>query len=77
GKDYTNPEDLTPEVTVKEALKLAYPDEITEKNGLLFYDKRPIYEEVIQSYVDEYTAKQIRKQLNDKKGKLKDVKKLY
>ncbi|MCU4733707.1 PA14 domain-containing protein [Bacillus cereus] len=77
GKNYTDPEDLTPELTLKEALKLAYPDEITEKDGLLFYNDKPIYEEAVQSYVDEYTAKQIKKQLNDNTGKFKDVKKLY
>ncbi|WP_308218773.1 binary toxin-like calcium binding domain-containing protein [Bacillus cereus group sp. BfR-BA-01347] len=77
GKDYTDPEDLTPEITLKEALKLAYPDEITEKEGLLFYNDRPLYEEVIQSFVDEYTSKQIKKQLTDTTGKFKNVKNLY
>lgn len=77
GKNFTNPEDLTPEVTLKEALKLAYPDDIKEKDGLLFYNDQPIFEESVQSYVDEYTAKRIRKQLNDNNGNFKDVKDLY
>ncbi|MBG9789833.1 binary toxin-like calcium binding domain-containing protein [Brevibacillus laterosporus] len=77
AKDYTNPEDKTPNLSVKEALKLAYPDEIEEKDGLLFYNDQPIFEASVQSYVDEYTAKQIRKQLNDSTGSFKDVKNLY
>ncbi|HDR3451566.1 Vip1Ea1 (plasmid) [Bacillus thuringiensis serovar morrisoni str. 4AA1] len=77
GKDYSDPEDLTPGLTFREALKLAYPDEVTEKDGLLFYNNKPIYEEAVQSYLDEYTAKQVKKQLEDTTGKFKDVKKLY
>ncbi|AMR88629.1 binary toxin-like calcium binding domain-containing protein [Bacillus thuringiensis] len=77
GKDYNNPEDLTPELTLKEALKLAYPNEIAEKGGLLFYNDKPIYEEAILSYVDQYTAKRIKEQIKDNSGRFKDVTKLY
>ena len=76
AKDYDNPEDKTPSVSLKEALKLAFP-EITEKEGLLYYHDQPIYESSVMSYVDENTAQEIKKQISDTKGIFKDVKQLY
>ncbi|MCU5669006.1 PA14 domain-containing protein [Bacillus cereus] len=77
GKDYTNPEDLTPEITLKEALKLAYPEEIKEKDNLLYYKDKPIYESSVMAYLDENTAKEVKKQINDTSGTFKDVNHLY
>nr|ANP24201.1 binary vegetative insecticidal protein [Bacillus thuringiensis] len=77
GKDYTKPEDKTPSLTLKDALKLAYPEEITEKDGLLYYNDTPIYESSVMTYLDENTAKEVKKQLNDKTGNFKDVSQLY
>lgn len=77
GKDYTDPEDRTPEVTLKEALKIAYPKEITEKDGVLSYNDRPMNEEAILGFIDPFTRDEIQKQLDDKTGVFKDVHKLY
>ena len=77
AKNYSNPEDKTPSLTLKEALKLAYPEEITEINKLLYYNDRPIYESSIMAYVDTNTATEVKKQLNDTTGIFKDVKYLY
>ncbi|MFQ6324092.1 binary toxin-like calcium binding domain-containing protein [Lactococcus garvieae] len=77
GKDYSNAEDKTPEVTLKEALLLAYPEDITDKNGILEYKGIPLEEYSVLSYVDEYTSKLIQKQLSDKTGIFKDVHNLY
>lgn len=76
AKDYENPEDKTPSLTLKEALKLAYP-QIKEKEGLLYYKEKPIYESSVMTYLDQNTAQEIKKQLNDTTGQFKDVKKLY
>ncbi|MGH0590648.1 binary toxin-like calcium binding domain-containing protein, partial [Bacillus mycoides] len=77
AKDYEHPEDKTPSVTLKEALKLGYPDEIKEKDGLLYYKDKPIYESSVMAYLDENTAKEVEKQIKDETGNFKDVKKLY
>ncbi|MGA5662635.1 binary toxin-like calcium binding domain-containing protein [Bacillus bombysepticus] len=77
GKDYTNPEDKTPSLTLNDALKLAYPEEITEKDGLLYYNDNPIYESSVMTYLDKNTAKEVKKQLNDTTGIFKDVNHLY
>ncbi|MBN9901331.1 binary toxin-like calcium binding domain-containing protein, partial [Bacillus thuringiensis] len=77
AKDYTHPEDKTPELTLKDALKLSYPDQIKEKDGLLYYNDKPIYESSVMTYLDENTAKEVKKQINDTTGKFKDVQHLY
>ncbi|HDR4766490.1 TPA: binary toxin-like calcium binding domain-containing protein [Bacillus thuringiensis] len=77
GRDYANPEDKTPSLTLKDALKIAYPEEITEKDGLLYYEDKPIHESSVMTYLDENTAKEVKKQLNDTNGKFKDVNRLY
>ncbi|PNK22774.1 hypothetical protein CBR59_30085 [Bacillus thuringiensis] len=77
AKDYDYPEDKTPSLTLKDALKLSYPDEIKETDGLLYYNDKPIYESSVMTYLDENTAKEVKKQLNDTTGKFKDVNHLY
>lgn len=76
AKDYQYPEDKTPSLTLKEALKLAYP-EINEKDGLLYYNNRPIYESSVMTYLDRNTANEVKKQLDATSGPFKDVHKLY
>ncbi|WP_410491856.1 PA14 domain-containing protein (plasmid) [Bacillus thuringiensis] len=76
-KNYDRPEDKTPSLTLKEALKLSYPDEIQEIDGLLYYNDKPIYESSVMTYLDENTAKEVKKQINDTAGKFKDVNHLY
>ncbi|OTW37622.1 binary toxin-like calcium binding domain-containing protein, partial [Bacillus thuringiensis] len=77
AKNYDNPEDKTPSLSLKEALKLGYPEEIKEKDGLLYYNDKPIYESSVMTYLDENTAKEVKEQLNDTTGKFKDVKQLF
>ncbi|WP_179892740.1 binary toxin-like calcium binding domain-containing protein [Bacillus thuringiensis] len=77
AKDYEYPEDKTPSLTLKEGLKLGYPDEIQEKDGLLYYKNKPLYESSVMTYLDERTSKEVMKQINDTTGNFKDVKKLY
>ncbi|EJC3746269.1 hypothetical protein MYY11_002669 [Enterococcus faecium] len=76
AKDYQYPEDKTPSLTLKEALKLAYP-EINEKDGLLYYNDQPIYESSVMTYLDKNTANEVKSQLNATSGPFKDVHKLY
>ncbi|WP_276307179.1 binary toxin-like calcium binding domain-containing protein [Bacillus thuringiensis] len=77
AKDYSHPEDKTLSLTLKDALKLAYPEEITEKDKLLYYNDKPIYESSVMTYVDKNTAKEVKKQLDDTTGIFKDVEYLY
>ncbi|WP_000574797.1 binary toxin-like calcium binding domain-containing protein, partial [Bacillus thuringiensis] len=77
AKDYDNPEDKTPSLSLKEALKLGYPEEIKEKDGLLYYKDKPIYESSVMTYLDENTAKEVEKQLQDTTGIYKDINHLY
>lgn len=77
ARNYADPEDLTPSLSLKEALKLAYPDEVTEKNGLLYINDTHLNESAIQSFVDENTANLMKKQLQDETGPFKDVKSLF
>lgn len=76
AKDYQYPEDKTPSLTLKEALKLAYP-EINEKDGLLYYNDQPIYESSVMTYLDKNTANEVKSQLSATSGPFKDVHKLY
>lgn len=77
AKDYSNVEDYTPELTLKEAIVLAFPDDVTEQKGLLYYRETPIHEESIQSFIDPYTADLIEKQISSTNGVFKDVTTLY
>ncbi|PER03262.1 hypothetical protein CN489_31850, partial [Bacillus cereus] len=77
AKDYDNPEDKTPSLSLKEALKLGYPAEIKEKDGLLYYNDKPIYESSVMTYLDANTAKEVKEQLNDTTGIYKDINHLY
>ena len=78
AKSYTNPElNNAPSITVREALKLGFPNEVKEKNGLLYYNDKPIFESSVMTYVDEFTSKQIKKQIDDKTGQFKNVNTIY
>nr|AEH05932.1 vegetative insecticidal protein [Bacillus cereus]AHA51205.1 vegetative insecticidal protein [Bacillus cereus] len=77
AKDYAYPEDKTPSLTLKDALKLSFPEEIKETDGLLYYNNKPIYESSVMTYLDGNTAKEVKKQINDKTGEFKDVQHLY
>ncbi|PGT99132.1 hypothetical protein COD21_31460 [Bacillus cereus] len=77
AKNYDDPEDKTPSVSLKEALKLGYPEDIKEKDGLLYYQDQPMYESSVMAYLDENTAKEVKEQINDTTGKFKDVENLY
>ncbi|AMR88630.1 MULTISPECIES: binary toxin-like calcium binding domain-containing protein [Bacillus cereus group] len=85
AKDYKNPEDKTPSLTIKEGLKIAYPESISEdKDGILFYEykndegkvtKKQLSEENIMPYLDEDTSKEFERQLSDGSAKgLYDIK---
>ncbi|PNK22772.1 hypothetical protein CBR59_30070 [Bacillus thuringiensis] len=43
----------------------------------MYYNDKPIYESSVMTYLDERTAKEVKKQLNDTTGKFKGVKHLY
>ncbi|MCZ1525859.1 hypothetical protein FZM77_07625 [Enterococcus faecium] len=77
GKNYDDPEDRIPVISLKEALIIAYPEEITEKDGLLYYEDKPLYESSIMTIVDKNTAKLVDKQLKDTGEDFKDVNSLY
>lgn len=79
AKDYRNPEDKIPSVSVKDALKLAYPDEITETvDGKLKYNGTLLADPTAyMTYMDSYTAEEVKTQINDKNGTFKDVNELY
>lgn len=77
AKDYSNPEDKTPELTVKEALKLSFPEQIKEEDGELKYRDKTIDESTVLSFVDEYTNTQINKQISSKEGPFKNINHLY
>ncbi|WP_251861383.1 binary toxin-like calcium binding domain-containing protein [Clostridium sp. Marseille-Q2269] len=85
AKNYKNPEDKTPSLTIKEGLKIAYPEAISEdKDGILFYEytdnegksnKKQLSEESVMTYTDEDTSKEFKRQLSDGSAKgLYDIK---
>ncbi|WP_248000480.1 binary toxin-like calcium binding domain-containing protein [Lactiplantibacillus plantarum] len=77
AKDYSDPEDLTPEVTLKDALKMSFEDVTEDKNGDLYYNEHiPIRESMLLGILDEKTNKMINKQVKDT-GKFADVKDLF
>lgn len=78
AKDFEDPEDLTPVLTVKEALKLAFKNNITEEaDGFLYYDDKLMEEPQTLRIVDEYTRKTMEKQIKATSGPFKDVKTFY
>ncbi|NFS09208.1 hypothetical protein FDE99_15930 [Clostridium botulinum] len=66
-----------PVITLRQAIKLSFPKEVTEKEGLLYYNDRPVFESAVMTYTDTNTLKMIEKQINDKTGEFKDVNTLY
>ncbi|MCC5425079.1 binary toxin-like calcium binding domain-containing protein [Clostridium botulinum] len=78
AKDYNDPELINaPSITLREAIKLSFPKEVTEKEGLLYYKDKPIFESAVMTYTDNDTVKMIDKQINDKTGEFKDVNTIY
>lgn len=78
AKDFEDPEDLTPVLTVKEALKLAFKNNITEEeDGFLYYDDKLIEAPQTLRIVDEYTRKTMEKQIKATSGPFKNVKTFY
>lgn len=81
SKNYNDPEDKTPSVTIKEGLKMAYPEAISEdEDGILFYEytnnegktiKKQLSEASVITYMDEATSKEFNIQLSD--GSAKDL----
>ncbi|PGT64291.1 hypothetical protein COD12_18450 [Bacillus thuringiensis] len=66
-KDLNNPEDLTPGITLGQAIEMGF--NTIEKEGLLYWvdendNEVPIYETAVEIYYDEKTAKEIQTQLN-------------
>lgn len=75
AKDYNDPENLTPEVTLGEAIKIAF--DATEKDGELYYKDLSLREGSIGIVFDKATAQEVRNQLDkmpDQNKKLYNVK---
>ncbi|PGM97605.1 binary toxin-like calcium binding domain-containing protein [Bacillus cereus] len=75
AKDYRDPEDLTPETTLGEALAMAF--DTTEKDGELYYKDMPLRESVTGIVFDRATAEEVKVQLDkmpDQDKKLYNVK---
>ncbi|MED2935033.1 hypothetical protein P4308_23690, partial [Bacillus wiedmannii] len=62
AKDDRDPEDLTPELTLGEAIKIAF--NATEKEGKLYYKDTPLDESLVGLIFDESTAQEIKAQLD-------------
>ncbi|WP_131243728.1 hypothetical protein [Bacillus mycoides] len=68
-KDPNDPNDLTPESTLEEAIKIGF--NTTEKEGLLYWvddnldNEVPIHETVVKISYDEETANEIQTQLTN------------
>ncbi|MGG5325642.1 protective antigen [Enterococcus pernyi] len=76
AKDPSDPEDRTPELTLKEALKIGFKD-IREQDGKLLYKNKSIEEYHSVAFLDEFTAQRVRHQLSDSQGAYRDVSDLY
>ncbi|AXY11178.1 iota toxin protein Ib (plasmid) [Bacillus thuringiensis LM1212] len=75
AKDYRDPEDLTPETTLGEAIVMAF--DTTEKDGELYYKDTPLRESVTGIVFDQKTAEEVKAQLDkmpDQNKKLYNVK---
>ena len=66
GKDYTDADDTNPQITLKEALKIGYPNEITEQDGELYYKGKILYQEMFS--IDKITKKILEANKNSTKG---------
>ncbi|NBJ47157.1 hypothetical protein C6N01_13165 [Enterococcus faecalis] len=78
AKNYNDPEDHTPELTLGDALAVAYPEEVVKgKDGIHRYNGISISEGAMNIYTDEATAKKINTQLADKTGAFKNVNYIY
>nr|AQM56941.1 Vip4Aa1-like protein 2 [Bacillus thuringiensis] len=62
AQDHRDPEDLTPELTIGEAIKIAF--DTTEQNGKLHYKDMPLSESLVGLVFDESTAREIKAQLD-------------
>ncbi|TKI82296.1 binary toxin-like calcium binding domain-containing protein, partial [Bacillus mycoides] len=67
AKDYTNPNDFTPEATVGDAIYLAFG--ATKEDNLIYYKDTPIYESAVELVYDENTASDIQEQLDNSDSK--------
>lgn len=75
ARDYRDPEDLTPEVTLGDAIAMAF--DTTEKDGELYYKDVPLRESVTGIVFDQKTAEEVKAQLDkmpDQNKKLYNVK---
>ncbi|MBJ8154288.1 binary toxin-like calcium binding domain-containing protein [Bacillus cereus] len=71
AKDYDYPDDKTPSLTLKDALKLSYPDQIKEKGSELYYNNIPF--RYFEMYIDRYTYNEMEKQIMNITQEIKGV----
>lgn len=62
AKDFNNPEDRTPVLTLREALKKAF--NLSEKSGKLYYNDKLLDEKSLLLIYDKNTESEINKQMN-------------
>ncbi|AJI08436.1 binary toxin-like calcium binding domain-containing protein [Bacillus cereus] len=67
AREYNNPEDKTPELTLADALKLAFGAK--EENGKLTFNGHNISEHSVELFYDENTKKEMKKQLEKMSNK--------
>ncbi|MGG1148182.1 binary toxin-like calcium binding domain-containing protein [Bacillus wiedmannii] len=75
ARDYLDPEDLTPETTLGEAIAMAF--DTTKKDGEVYYKDMPLRESVTGIIFDRATAEEVKAQLDkmpDQDKKLYNVK---
>ncbi|ANN35839.1 hypothetical protein A9498_31285 (plasmid) [Bacillus thuringiensis serovar coreanensis] len=70
-RDDRDPEDLTPEITIGEAIKIAF--DTTEQGGKLQYKDTQLNESLVELIVDESTAREIKAQLDGNPGLEKKI----
>ncbi|PFK06904.1 binary toxin-like calcium binding domain-containing protein [Bacillus cereus] len=63
ARNHRDPEDLTPELTIGEAVKIAF--NATEENGKIYYKDMPLNESLVGLVFDESTAREIKAQLDN------------
>ncbi|ANY68883.1 hypothetical protein BBD42_22180 [Paenibacillus sp. BIHB 4019] len=61
AKDYSNPNDYTPAITIGEAISIAFG--ATTQDNLIYYKDVPIYESAVELIYDADTATDIQEQL--------------
>ncbi|OTW90202.1 hypothetical protein BK702_09900 [Bacillus thuringiensis serovar cameroun] len=62
AKDDRDPEDLTPQLTIEEAIKIAF--DTVEKNGKLYYKDTILNESLVEIIFDESTVQEVKAQLD-------------